>query len=75
MRDSDAQIEARRRRQREVAAVRAAKQMAKVAAAIERRREAEEPPAPQGAVSEVLNTFRREYEALTEPSNSSSKPS
>jgi hypothetical protein len=37
VRDSDAQIEARRRRQRAVMGVRAAKQMAKVATAIERR--------------------------------------
>lgn len=65
VRDSDAQIEARRRRQRVVKAVRAAKQMAKVATAIERRGEAEEPP-QQTAVSEVLNIFKREYEALTE---------
>ena len=65
-RDSDAQIEARRRRQRAVAAVRAAKQTAKAAAAIERRGEAEEPQAPQERVSEVLNIFRREYDALTE---------
>jgi hypothetical protein len=65
LRDSDAIVAARRRRQSAVAAVRAAKQMAKAAAAIERRVEAGDPP-PQRAVSEVLNFFRREYDALTE---------
>ena len=65
--DSDALVAARRRRQRSVAAVKAAKQMAKAAAATEPRGEAKEPQAPQGAVSEVLNAFRREYDALTEP--------
>lgn len=66
-RDSDAIVAARRRRQNAVAAVSAAKQMAKAAAAIEGWVEAEEPQAPKRAVSEVLNTFRREYDALTEP--------
>ena len=65
VRDSDAQIEARRRRQRAVAAARAANRMAKSVAAIERRGEAEEPQAPQREVSEILNRFRREYESLT----------
>ncbi len=66
VRDSDAQIEARRRRQRAVAAARAANRMAKTAAAIERRAGADEPQAPQREVSEILNRFRREYESLTE---------
>jgi hypothetical protein len=66
VRDSDAQIEARRRRQSAVAAARAANQMAKCVATVERRGKAEEPQAPQRAVSEVLNLFRREYESLTE---------
>jgi hypothetical protein len=66
VRDSDAQIEARRSRQRAVVAARAANRMAKAVTAIERRREAEEPHAPQREVSEVLNLFRRECESLTE---------
>ena len=66
VRDSDAQIEARRRRQRAITAARAANRMAKSVAAIERRVKAEEPQAPQRAVSEILNHFRREYESLTE---------
>jgi hypothetical protein len=65
-RDSDALIAARRRRQNAVAAVGEAKPMAKAAAAIERRVEAREPEAPQERVSDVLNAFRREYDALTE---------
>jgi hypothetical protein len=67
VRDSDAEIQARRRRQLVVTGVRAARRMAKAMAAIERRGvEPGEPRAPQERVSEVLNLFRREYEALTE---------
>jgi hypothetical protein len=66
LRDSDAQIEARRRRQSATAAARAARLAAKVAADMERRGGAGEPQAPQERVSEVLNIFRREYEVLTE---------
>ena len=66
VRDSDAQIEARRRRQRAIAAARAANRMAKSAAAIERRAGADEPQAPQREVSQILRRFMREYEALTE---------
>jgi hypothetical protein len=66
VRDSEAQIKARQRRQRAVAAARAANRMAKSVAAIERRGEAEELQAPQPAVSEILNRFRREYESLTD---------
>jgi hypothetical protein len=39
--------------------------MAKAAAAIERR-EAEEPHAPPEQFSAVLNTFRREYDVMTD---------
>jgi hypothetical protein len=40
--------------------------MAKTVTAMKRRGEAEDAPAPQRAVSEILNRFRREYESLTE---------
>jgi hypothetical protein len=61
-RATDAEIAARRARQRRVAAHRAAK----TKATIERRAVAPAPQAPQQAVSEVLNVFRREYDLLTE---------
>jgi hypothetical protein len=63
---SDAEIEARRARQRRVAAYRAAKRAAKTEAAINRRVKPDEPQARQQDVSEVLNIFRREYDLLTE---------
>jgi hypothetical protein len=65
-RTSDAEIAARRARQRRVAAVRAAKRAAKTEAAIKRRARTDALQAPQQAVSEVLNVFRREYDLLTE---------
>jgi hypothetical protein len=40
--------------------------MAQAAAAIERRGAAEEPHAPPEQFSAVLNTFRREYDVITE---------
>jgi hypothetical protein len=63
---SDAQIEARRLRQSAVAAARARKRMAKAAAAIERLEKAEEQHAPPEQFSAVLNTFRRDYDVMTD---------
>jgi hypothetical protein len=63
---SPAKIEAREERQREIARYLAAKRMAKAANRVAGR-EREGLQAPQERVSEVLNIFWREYEALTEP--------
>jgi hypothetical protein len=63
---SNAQIAARRLRQSAVAAARARKRMAKAAAAIKSRAKSEEPHVPPEQFSAVLNTFRREYDTMTE---------
>lgn len=64
---SQPKIEARQRRQRAVQAARTANRMAKTVTAITRRVEADKSQAPSGAFSEILNSFRAEYDGLTEP--------
>jgi hypothetical protein len=64
---SQPKIEARQRRQRAIQAVRAANRMTKAVAAMTRRDGADEPQAPPAAFSEILNSFRAEYDGLTGP--------
>lgn len=65
---SPAKIDAREKRQREIARYRASKKIARAGDRIGRRGSEHEKgaPAPQECVSEVLRIFRREYEAMSE---------
>jgi hypothetical protein len=65
---SPAKIDAREKRQREIARYRASKKMARAGDRIGRRGREDEKGAPpsQERVSEVLRIFRREYEAMSE---------
>jgi hypothetical protein len=64
---SQPKIEARQRRQRAVQAARAASRMAKTVTVMTCRAGADEPQAPAGAFSQIVNLFRSEYDGLTEP--------